>query len=227
MPRTARASVGGVCYHVLNRGNNRRKVFRKEADYQAFLKAMAHACIEIPMPVLGFCLMPNHFHLALQPQHDGDLGRWMHWVLNTHVRRYHKQYQSSGHIWQGRYKAFPIEEDEHLLTVLRYVESNPVRVQLVRRAEQWRWSSARHWNEREERPSYLTPGPVPRPRDWLGWVNQPLTTGERAALRQCVNRGTPYGAPGWVERTAERLGLGSTLRARGRPASNRPPSPRK
>ena len=81
MPRAARASVGGVCYHVINRGNGRRAVFRKEADYQAFLKALAHACIEIPMSVLAFCLMPNHFHLAVLPKEDGDLSRWMHWVL--------------------------------------------------------------------------------------------------------------------------------------------------
>ena len=73
MPRTARASVGGVCYHVINRGNDRREVFLKDGDFQAFLKAIGHACIEIPMPVLGFCLMPNHFHLAVLPKSDGDL----------------------------------------------------------------------------------------------------------------------------------------------------------
>jgi putative transposase len=81
MPRAARASVGGVCNHVINRGNGRRRVFRKEAYYQAFFKAPAHAGIEMPMPVLGLCLIPNHFHLALLPQADGDLSRWMHWVL--------------------------------------------------------------------------------------------------------------------------------------------------
>ena len=67
MPRTARASVRGMCYHVINRGNGRRAVFRKEADYQAFLKALAHACVEIPMPVLAYCLLPNHFHLTVLP----------------------------------------------------------------------------------------------------------------------------------------------------------------
>ena len=99
MPRAPRASVGGICYHVMNRGNGRRAVFHKHADYQAFLKAIGHACIEIPMPVLGFCLLPNHFHLVVWPKEDGDLSRWMHWVLITHVRRYHQHYHSSGHIW--------------------------------------------------------------------------------------------------------------------------------
>jgi putative transposase len=217
MPRAARASIGGICYHVLNRGNARRRVFYKNADYQAFLKAMAHACVEVPMRVLGFCLMPNHFHLVLWPINDGDLSSWMHWLQNTHVRRYHKHYHGSGHIWQGRFKSFPIGEDDHLLTVLRYAERNPLRANLVRRAEEWEWSSARHWQAPESRPSYLIAGPVRRPKDWLAWVNQPVTEGEVEALRRSVNRGTPFGAAAWVVRTAEQLGLQATLRPRGRP----------
>jgi putative transposase len=222
MPRTARAFEAGLCYHVLNRGNGRREVFRKDGDYLAFLKAIAHACIEVPMPVLAFCLMPNHFHLAVWPRHGDDLSRWMHWVLNTHVRRYHQHYHSSGHIWQGRFRAFPIEADEHLLTVLRYIERNPVRAELVKRAEQWPWSSARWWGDPAGRPGYLVAGPVERPRNWLEWVNQALTAGELEALRRSVNRGAPYGSAGWVEQTAERLGLQATLRSRGRPRQQGP-----
>jgi len=206
---------------VINRGNDRREVFLKEGDYHAFLKAMAHACAEIPLPVLGYCLMPNHFHLVLWPQADGDLSRWMHWVQNTHVRRYHQHHHRSGHIWQGRFKAFPVENDEHLLTVLRYVERNPVRAQLTKRAEQWLWSSARFCTDAgkvaEDRPSFLEIGPVQRPRDWLSWVNQAATPGELEALRRSVTRGSPYGSPSWIERTAGQLGLESTLRPRGRP----------
>ena len=145
MPRTARASVGGICNHVINRGNARGDVFLKDADYEAFLKAMSHACVEIAMPVLAYCLMPNHFHLVVWPKADGDLSGWMHWLLNAHVRRYHKHYHSSGHIWQGRFKAFPIQQDEHLLTVLRYVERNAVRPGLVKRAERWSWPVAGPW----------------------------------------------------------------------------------
>lgn len=217
MPRVARASAGGICYHVINRGNGRHTVFLKDDDYQAFLKALAHACIEVPLPVLGFCLMPNHFHLVVLPQEDGDLSRWMHWLQNTHVRRYHQHYQSSGHIWQGRFHSFPIETDEHLLTVLRYVERNPVRANLVARAEQWRWSSARYWQEAESRPAYLAEGPVPRPKNWLKWVNQAVTVGEMEAVRKCITRGAPYGEESWVRQIAQRLNLESTLRPRGRP----------
>ena len=87
MPRAARASAGGVCYHVLNRGNGRRQVFHQDGDYHAFLKGLGHACVEVPLPVLGFCLMPNPFHLVVLPHKDGDLSQWMHWLQNTQVRR--------------------------------------------------------------------------------------------------------------------------------------------
>ena len=120
MPRTARASVGDHCYHVINRGNARAEIFHADGDYQAFLDLLRHASQRISMCILAYCLMPNHFHLALWPYHDGDLSRWMQWLLTAHVRRYHTDHDSSGHIWQGRFKAFPIERDNHLLTVLRY-----------------------------------------------------------------------------------------------------------
>ena len=216
MPRTARASAGGICYHVINRGNARGTVFHKDADYQAFVDLIGDACQRLPMRVLAFCLMPNHFHLCLWPHGAGDLSRWMQWLLTAHVRRYHKHYRSSGHVWQGRFKAFPIEQDEHLLTVLRYVERNPLRAELVERAELWRWSSLRWWSE-ANRLKFLHAGPVPRGRDWVGWVNEPMTETELVRLRRSLNRGAPYGSEVWMGRTATRLGLESSLRPRGRP----------
>jgi putative transposase len=214
--------VGGICYHVLNRGNGRREVFFKDGDYRAFLKALGHACEEVPMRVLAYCLMPNHFHLAVWPQADGDLSRWMHWLLNAHVRRYHQHYHSSGHLWQGRFKAFPIQQDDHLLTVLRYIERNPVRAGLVARAEQWMWSSAALWLAGARWPGYVEAGPTERGADWLAWVNEPVSEAELAAVRTSVNRGRPYGDGVWAEQTAQALGLEASLRPRGRPKKSAP-----
>lgn len=214
MPRTARASVGGLCYHVINRGNARADVFHKSHDYAAFQNLLREASARVRMRVLAYCLMPNHFHLALWPRQEGDLSRFMQWLLTSHVRRYHRHYQSSGHVWQGRFKAFPIQRDEHLLTVLRYIERNPLRAGLVERAETWRWSSLRDLGGAEP---WLQPLPVPRPANWLGWVNAPMTGTEVEALRHSVNRGTPFGSQSWVQRTARRLGLEASLHPRGRP----------
>jgi REP-associated tyrosine transposase len=216
MPRTARASVGGMVYHVLNRGNGRAEVFHKDGDFAAFLDLMAAANERLPVRILGYALMPNHFHLVLWPRADGDLSRWMQWLLTSHVRRYHRHYQSSGHVWQGRFKAFPIERDEHLLTVLRYVERNPLRAKLVRTAEAWPWSSL-SWRSGGKRPELLSDWPVACPRNWLARVNAVESEPDLAALHRSISRGAPFGNQRWSQRVAARLGLESSLRPRGRP----------
>ncbi len=216
MPRTARASVGDYCYHVINRGNAQAEVFHADGDYQAFIDLLSHASDRIPMRVLAYCLMPNHFHLALWPSHEGHLSRWMQWLLTTQVRRYHRWHNSSGHIWQGRFKAFPIEQDDHLLTVLRYVEQNPVRAHLVMRAEEWRWSSARVGQEAVRGP-HVEAGPVPRPQPWREWVNELVEEAAVRRIRQSVNRGAPFGSEAWTAVTAALLGLDASLRPIGRP----------
>ncbi len=215
MPRPVRISAAGGCYHVLNRGNGRAKVFRKEEDYAAFLRLIGDACERVPMRVLAYCLMPNHFHLALQPFGKGDLSRWMQWLTTAHVRRYHRHYHSSGHVWQDRYKSFPIEADDHLTLVLRYIERNPLRANLVERAQDWSWSSLRWWRRRD-RPDYLSDGPMDRPSDWVRCVDRPETDAELEAVRKSFNRSAPFGAKAWQARAATRLGLQSTLRPRGR-----------
>jgi putative transposase len=158
-------------------------------DYAAFVGLFEPACERLRMRILGYCLMPNHFHLLLRPYADGDLGRRMQWLMTSHVRRYHRHYGSSGHIWQGRFKAFPIQEDEHFLAVLRYVERNALRAKLVKRAEDWPWGSLRARTARGDRRL-----PIPRQR-----------------------QGRPYGSETWTKRAARLLGLESTLRPRGRP----------
>jgi putative transposase len=216
MPRTARASQANYSFHALNRGNGRAAVFHTPDDYEAFVALLAAACGKVPMRVLAYCLMPNHFHLVLWPTGDGDLSRWVQWLLTAHVRRCHRRYGTSGHVWQGRFKAFPIQEDDHLLAALRYVERNPLRAGLVARAEDWAWSSLPAVAAGAP-PGWLDPGPVPRGREWAAGVDRPMTEAEEGALRQSVRRGAPYGAPGWRAEAAAALGLESSLRPRGRP----------
>jgi putative transposase len=195
-------------------------VFHKPADYEAFIGLFEQACERLPMRLSGYCLMPNHFHLVLWPRGDGDLSRWMQWLLTAHVRRYHRHYHGSGHVWQGRFKAFPIEQGEHLLTVLRYVERNPLRAGLVERAEEWQWSSLRLFTPQPQA-QWLHAGPVPRGRTWRAWVNQPQTELELARLRQSILRGAPFGSEAWSKRTATKLGLEASLRPRGRPRKHK------
>jgi putative transposase len=207
-------------YHVLNRANARLKIFEREADYLAFERVLAEAQDRVPMRILAWCLMPNHWHLVLWPRRDGDLSEYMRRVTLTHAQRWHahRATAGTGHVYQGRFKSFVVQKDAHFLTVCRYVERNALRANLVQRAEDWRWSSLCRTHHRETAELLrAAPGPVTRPRNWVAYVNQSGTAAEIEAVRHSVRRGVPYGQPKWTNRTAKLLGLESTLRPRGRP----------
>jgi len=168
MPRHPRVAPGGFVYHAINRAVARRPLFKKDGDYAAFERVLAEAMDKHPIRLLGYCIMPNHWHFVLWPQSDGQLTAFLRWLTHTHTQRWHAHYHSArtGHVYQGRFRAFPIEEDEHLLTVLRYVERNPLRAGLV--AQAWPWSSLGRLCRRKPGAALaLHPGPVVRPEDWL------------------------------------------------------------
>jgi putative transposase len=135
MPRRGRSAPGGRAYHVLNRGNGRQILFRKDADYAAFEKILEQAVELMPMRVLGWCLMPNHWHLVLWPEADGQLSEFMRWLTVTHAQRLHAHRRdgAGGHVYQGRFKSFPVQEDHHFLVLMRYVERNALRAGRVLR----------------------------------------------------------------------------------------------
>jgi putative transposase len=218
MPRTARSVQAGFTYHVLNRGNGRMNLFHKESDFAAFQRVLAEGLELYEVELLTYCLMNNHWHLVLRPRSDEALGRFMGWVGVTHVRRHHEHNHTrgGGHLYQGRYKSFPVQEDRHSLTLCRYVEANAVRANLVKSASDWPWSG---WHDRQcAKPALpLAPWPVDRPRGWLEVLNQPLSDGQITQLRLSMQRGRPLGEAPWVNKVVEQLGLQHTLRNAGRP----------
>lgn len=220
MPRPKRADEANGIYHALNRGNARSPIFNKTADFEAFEQILSEGLELYPCCILGYQLMPNHWHLVLQPTEDGGMSEFLRWVTLTHTQRYHAHYGTSGqgHVYQGRFKSFPIQDDGHFIVVVRYVERNAVRAKLVERAEDWRWGSLYRWLARPEpNPKLLTVWPIARLPNWVQRVNEPLSEKEVDAVRWSVKRGSPFGDPSWVESTARRLDLESTLRPRGRP----------
>ena len=223
MPRRARISTGGLAYHILNRRVGRLGLFDKPADYMAFEKILNEAHERTGIRIAAYCLMPNHWHLVLWPRDDGELSEVMRWITVTHTQRWHAHRQSfgSGPVYQGRFRSFPVQTDEHFLTVARYVERNAVRAKLVKRAEQWQWSSLWRWAQGDPKLlAFLSDWPVKRPRQWVGWVNRPERASELEDLRCSAQRGRPFGSQGWVVRVAKRLSLESTLRPRGRPKAS-------
>ena len=218
MPRAPRTDVGGLVYHVLNRANARTPLFDDDADYRQFTALLAEERSHLAMRLLAWCLMPNHWHVVLWPRADGDLGRFVRRLTQRHTQARHRRLGTTGqgHLYQGRYKAFLVQGDAHLVTMCRYVERNPLRAGLVASAADWPHGSLTQLRRRGPA-RLLDPWPLPRPAGWAEAVDRPETPQALEALRRSVQRGTPFGATVWVDAMADQYGLRSTLRPRGRP----------
>lgn len=219
MPRILRIDVGGEIYHVINRANARLPIFFTEKDYKLFELILEEAQDKFGIGIFAYCLMPNHFHLVLQTYKDNELQRFMQWLTLTHTQRWHTQKGTigTGHLYQGRYKSFLIQGDKHLLTVTRYVERNALRAKLVKKAEDWKWTSL-HRREKgnKEQKKLLAEWPIEIPKNYLGLVNEPHTNIELESLRNCVNKCKPFGSEEWTNKMVDIYKLGSTIRGRGR-----------
>ena len=208
-----------MVFHVLNRGVGRQNLFEKDDDFLAFERVLQETVRIRPMRICAYCVMPNHWHFVLWPEKDGDLPAFMQHLTNTHVKRWkkHREQIEHGHLYQGRYKSFPIQLDDYFYQAVRYVERNALRANLVDRAEAWPWSSLGGPLRENFPPEILSDWPLPRPGNWPELVNQPQTEAEAAVLRHCIHRGAPYGEKSWIIKTAKELAIESTLRPRGRP----------
>jgi putative transposase len=195
-------------------------LFEKPADYSAFEKILAEAHHRFGIRIVAYCLMPNHWHLLLWPRTDGELSEVMRWITVTHTQRWHAHRHSSGTgpVYQGRFKSFPVQTDEHFITVVRYVERNALRAKLVERAEEWRWCSIYRFSRRNAKlTDFLSSWPMERPQNWIELVNEPDKTSELDDLRASAQRGRPFGSEDWVINIAKQLGLEATMHRRGRP----------
>ena len=222
MPRRARTIVGGYVYHVLNRANGRLRLFKKDADFAAFERVLAEAHERLPLRILAYVLMSNHWHFVVwpKPRQAAEVSEFFRWLTVTHSQRWHAHHGTSGmgHVYQGRFKSFPVAADEHLRAVLRYVERNPKRAGLTTKAENWRWGSLhrRVAGSPDER-ALLSEPPISLGRSWIDYVNDPQSEIELQSIRRSAIRGTPYGPAIWQSKVTRQLGLEHTLRPRGRP----------
>ncbi len=178
MPRKSRFAPTGYTFHVTNRGNDRRRVFFEDADYESFIRLLRLGKEKYPIKIFALCLMPNHFHTLLRPEKDGALSAYLHWVQGCYAcdLRLHTQTLGYGHVFQQRFWSGGIEDNHHFLTLLRYIEGNPVAGHLVRRAEDWPWSSLALRKTATDQ--LLDPLPVTLPDNWSAIVNEEPVPGE-------------------------------------------------
>jgi putative transposase len=220
MPRAPRTDAGNQIYHVLNRANARVQIFDNKEDYHQFEEILEEAVDRYDMRLLAYCIMPNHWHLVLQPKEDGDLSRFMSWLTNTHTRRWHvvKNTVGEGHLYQGRYKSFICQQDDHFLTLVRYVERNAKQANLVKKSENWQWSSVwRRGRRSSKERALLSPWPIDPPRNYFAWLNKPQAEKEEQAIEIATKKGSPFGTDTWLKKIVKKYKLESTLRFPGRP----------
>ncbi|MGB2823526.1 MAG: transposase, partial [Phycisphaerae bacterium] len=141
MARLARVVAPGYPHHVMQRGNRRQKTFFSVGDYSAYLELLAEWCGKCGVEVWAYCLMPNHVHLVVVPATADGLRRGIGEAHRRYTRRINFRKGWRGHLWQGRFASFVMDED-YLLEAVRYIEMNPVRAGLAATADAWRWSSA-------------------------------------------------------------------------------------
>jgi len=220
MPRIRRVDIGNHVYHIINRANARVQIFDNDDDYKLFESILEEATERFDMRLLAYCIMPNHFHLILYPKKDGDLSKFMGWLTNTHTRRWHtaKGTIGQGHLYQGRYKSFLCQKDNYLLTLFKYVEQNPKKAKLVRRSENWKWSSLwRRENRAFRQKKILSQWPIDIPKNYLSLVNQTQNNDEKENIEESIIKSNPYGDFDWVENIVKKFGLEQTLKGVGRP----------
>jgi putative transposase len=226
MPRHRRISPDGFVQHVLNRGDHRETLFHTIDDFIVFLSLIAEAACRVPMRILAYCIMRNHFHLLLWPYIGDELPRFMHMLMVLHINRHRYRHppESPGHIYQSRYTNVIVEQGRSIVSVAKYIESNGMNAGLVKRAEDYPWSSASPLALHPDRP-VLAEWPMQKPHDWLTLLNLRTPAEELRRIQRSAARGAPYGSPAWTQRVAKEFDLEHTLRPRGRPRRTSPSFP--
>jgi putative transposase len=201
----ARVIVARYPHHVTQRGNRSQKTFFGDDDYAAYLDLMAQWCQQRGVAVWAYCLMPNHSHLIAVPTSEDGLRLAIGEAHRRYTRRVNFREGWRGHLWQGRFASFVLDH-YYLLAAARYVELNPVRAGLVRRPEQWRWSSAAaHLAGRDD--ALVKVGPLLKHvSDWRSFLAEDGPEELAARLHRHENTGRPLGKKAFITRLESRMG---------------------
>lgn len=215
MARLPRVVIPGVPHHVTQRGNGRQRTFFEEADYALYLDLLAAAAERARTEVWAYCLMPNHVHIVLVPSDEDGLRRTFGELHRRYTGYINARRRTTGHLWQGRFGSVAMDEP-HFVTALRYIALNPVRARLVKRAEDWRWSSTRaHLAGADDHVVKVAPA-LERAGDFGAFLGEPFDEAlGYAALRKAESVGRPIGSAEWLADMEARTGLALRAKKRG------------
>ena len=220
MPRIARPVFAGIPHHITQRGNRREDVFFSDQDRAAYLAWLGEYCAKHSTRVLAYCLMTNHVYVVAVPEEQDALEKVFRALHTRYAHRINRAKEWTGHVWQGRFFSSALDET-YLWAAIRYVERNPVRARMVRRAETYRWSSAAaHCGLRQDSVlgmDWEKFGPLRSVGDWSEWLAEGDRPEQLEVLRRHVERGLPCGVEGFLRQLERRAGRMLRPRPRGRP----------
>ncbi len=230
MPRRGRVVLAGYPHHVIQRGHNRSVVFISDEDYLYYLANLKEWKEKLGCKVYAYCLMGNHVHLVIDPcAQASGLSLLMKRLAGRQTRYVNVLEKRCGTLWEGRYKSSPIGDEDHLLACCRYVELNPVRAGVVKKPEDYRWSSYRHkagfgaGNIIDFHPGYLSMGEKSqeRQKSYRRWICETVPVWEWKLIREAVQRGQLTGPKKFADEVESRLKIRVELRGRGRPRKDK------
>ncbi len=216
MPRIARVVVPYYPHHITQRGTNKSDIFLEEKDYAYFLTCLNEWIGKTKVSLWAYCLMKNHFHLLVSPSDPPSLGRCLHGISFRYAQYFNNKYNRSGRLWQNRYFSCPVDKNEYLWSVVKYIEMNPVRAGLSKKPEQWKWSSAQehfqglkdchvglyYWLTEEERKEY---------------VRSSLSTSKENEIRKATATGRPFCDESVLDQLEKKLNRNLRAKRSGRP----------
>ena len=204
MTRIARVIAAGIPHHVTQRGNRRMPTFFRDEDYREYLSLMSEWCQKCGVDIWAYCLMPNHVHLIAVPESDDSLRRGIGEAHRRYSRMINFREHWRGHLWQGRFSSFPMDET-YLLTAARYVEMNPVRAHLSPDAASWPWSSARaHLEGMDDKLAKVQPL-LEIAGDWHHFLTASVDEKQMNILRKHESTGRPIGPVSFLDRLESAL----------------------
>ena len=206
----------GLPHHVTQRGNSRGQVFFEEADYALYLDMLAESAACARCEIWAYCLMPNHVHFILVPSEADGLRRTFADLHRRYTGYINARARTTGHLWQGRYGSVVMDET-HLFHAIRYVTLNPVRAGLVKRAEEWPWSSARAHLEAHDNGVVKVAPVLERVGDFAQFLGEPFDEDAAyAPLRRAETIGRPVGDTDWLKMLEKQTGRVLMAQKRGR-----------
>lgn len=220
MTRKPRIDVGQEIYHVLNRSVAKQHIFKTPEDYKLFEDVLTETVEITETKLLAYCVMSNHWHIVLQTRNDGDLSTFMKRLSAVHTQRYRSITKTIGQgpVYQGRYKSFIVDQDNHLLSLLSYVERNPLAANLVKNPLDYRYSSLyRRYKGTSKEKEILANWPMEEPEDYLSIIKKPLSNTETEKLERSLQKEVPFGDEAYVLHNAKKFKISNILRGKGRP----------